>query len=463
MAKTRVVHACRECGQQFGQWAGRCPGCGAWGSLSAEIGARPGARSSAPPAALETLGGDQESERRVPTGFSSVDRVLGGGIVPASVALLAGEPGIGKSTLLLQLVSTLSRAGLPCLLASGEESRGQVAARARRLGIDGDSLSFTQGREIGPLLEAARASKPFLLAVDSIQTLRDPDANQVPGGPAQVRSCTDALVGLAKSEGIAVLLTGHVTKEGDLAGPRTLEHAVDVVLAFDGEPRSGLRMLTGGKNRFGTEGEVAWFEMGGEGLREIDPSDLLAPGSDEAGCAIALPRMGRRSLAVEVQALVAPTEGSPRRQATGLDARRFSIVAAVLDRVGVPLSRCDLFGATAGGVRIDDPASDLAVAAALASAASGVPSPPAAFVGEVALTGVVRSVAGIDQRIAAAAAAGLKIVYAPVERGGSRTSVRGTDEVRVVPVHHLRDALGWAVTASGAGRPKALARAGKGL
>ena len=463
MAKVRVIHECRECGQQVGQWAGRCPGCGAWGSITEAGPSRPRGRLAAPAAALETLGGGPEHDRRVGTGFPSVDRVLGGGIVPASVALLAGEPGIGKSTLLLQLVSTLSRAGLPCLLASGEESRGQVAARARRLGIDGDALAFTQGRDLGPLLEAARSTRPFLLAVDSIQTLRDPDANQVPGGPAQVRSCTDALVGLAKHDGIAVLLTGHVTKDGDLAGPRTLEHAVDVVLAFEGEPRSGLRMLTGGKNRFGTEGEVAWFEMGASGLREIDPSDLLAPGSDEAGCAIALPRMGRRALAVEVQALVALTEGSPRRQATGLDPRRFSIVAAVLDRVGVSLSRADLFGATAGGVRVDDPACDLAIAAALVSASTGVPTPPAAFVGEVALTGVVRPVAGMEQRIAAASAAGITTVYAPIERGAARSSTRTIEGARVLPVHHLRDALGWAATASGAGRPRSVARAGKGL
>jgi predicted ATP-dependent serine protease len=179
--------------------------------------------------------------------------------------LVQRETHIGKSTLLLQLVANLSAAGLPCLLASGEESRDQVALRARRLGILGDRVAFASGRELGPLLSAARAERPFLLAVDSIQSLRDSAGGQVPGGPAQVRGCTDALVGLAKTEGIAVLLAGHVTKDGDVAGPRTLEHAVDVVLTFDGEPRSGLRMLSGGKNRFGAEGEVAWFEMGATG------------------------------------------------------------------------------------------------------------------------------------------------------------------------------------------------------
>ncbi|MFM8944507.1 MAG: AAA family ATPase, partial [Actinomycetota bacterium] len=406
---------------------------------------------------LETLGGAQPEGERVATGFPSVDRVLGGGLVPASVTLLAGEPGIGKSTLLLQMVANLSAAGLPCLLASGEESRGQVAARARRLGVAGDAVSFVSGRDLGPLLEAARSERPFLLAVDSIQTLRDPDAGQVPGGPSQVRACTDALVGLAKAEGIAVLVAGHVTKDGDLAGPRTLEHAVDVVLAFEGEPRSGLRMLTGGKNRFGAEGEVAWFEMTGEGLCEIDPADLLVPGTHEPGCAIALPRLGRRAIAVEVQALVAPTDGSTRRQVSGLDARRFGIVAAVLDRAGVALSRADLYGASAGGARVDDPACDLAIAASLASAATGVATPMgAAFVGEVSLTGLVRPVAAMEQRIAAALAANVGTIYAPVERA-PRTAPD------VIPVRHVRDALRWIAGDAATPRPRVVARAGKGL
>ena len=198
------------------------------------------------------------------------------------------------------MVANLSAAGPPCLLASGEESRDQVALRAHRLGIRGDRVAFASGRELGPLVDAAREERPFLLAVDSIQSLRDSAGGQVPGGPAQFRNCADALVGLVKTEGIAILLAGHVTKDGDVAGPRTLEHAVDVVLTFDGEPRSGLRMLSGGKNRFGAEGEVAWFEMTHDGLHEIDPGGLLRAGEGEPGSATALPRLGRRALAVEV-------------------------------------------------------------------------------------------------------------------------------------------------------------------
>src|ERR671935_60929 len=310
MSRVRAIHTCSECGQQMARWVGRCPGCGAWGTVREQ---RVTGGSSSTPAQVGALGSAPSDDRRIGTGIAGVDRVLGGGLVEAGVCLLAGEPGIGKSTLLLQLVSHLAGAGFPCLLASGEESRDQVAARAQRLGVDGDSISFVAGRELGAVLDAARGERPFLLAVDSIQTLRDPEAAQVPGGPAQVRACADALVGLAKSEGIAVLLTGHVTKDGDVAGPRTLEHAVDVVLAFDGDPRSGLRVLSGGKNRFGPDGEVA-AAVGGRlgrdraGVRAA--GDVVAEGHP-AGPGRA--RLGCRDLGVCTQ-----TGDAPARPATGL-------------------------------------------------------------------------------------------------------------------------------------------------
>jgi len=433
VGKVRVVLSCRDCGQQLAQWAGRCPGCGAWGTIEE----RGGGGSAVE---LGTLAHEGADERRIPTGLPGVDHVLGGGLVPSTVALLAGEPGIGKSTLLLQLAAGLSASGHTCLVASGEESRRQVSARARRLGLDGSALSFVPGRELQRVLEAARSSRPTLLAVDSVQALRDPSAGQTPGGTSQVRACADALVGLAKSEGISVLVTGHVTKDGDLAGPRTLEHAVDVVLAFEGDPRSGQRMLSAGKNRFGAEGEVAWFEMTGSGLREIDPGALLLPGGDVVGAAAALPLAGRRGLAVEVQALVAGGDaGTGRRQVSGLDPRRFQLVAAVLETVGVRLGRADVFGATAGGVRLDDPAADLATAAAIASAASGVPAPQAtAFVGEIGLTGTVRPAPGMTARLSAAGAAGLRTAFVP-----EAVPTRG--DVRQVPVRHVLEALAWAV------------------
>jgi DNA repair protein RadA/Sms len=395
-------------------------------------------RSGVSRASAAPLSSGATSER-TPTGFEGIDRVLGAGFVPGSVVLLAGEPGIGKSTLLLQLVASLSRAGRSCLIASGEESAEQVAERARRLGVDDVPLSFVTGRDLAGVIEAARDEHPFLLAVDSIQTVRDPDSTGIVGGPGQVRTCADALVGLAKSEGICVVLTGHVTKDGDLAGPRTLEHAVDVVLSFEGDPRSGHRMLSCGKNRFGQEGEVAWFEMGSAGLSEVDPGGWLSPGTGEAGTATALPMAGRRALAVEVQALVVPSENGARRQVTGLDLRRFQLVAAVVDRVaGVPVGRADLYGATAGGIKIDDPGCDLAMAAALASAATGRQAPgSSAFLGEVGLTGQVRPVPGMAQRLAAAQSRGIQTVYAPTDADP------GTG---VVGVRHLSDALSWAAS-----------------
>jgi DNA repair protein RadA/Sms len=393
---------------------------------------------------VRPLGADASAEAssgaRISTGLEGVDRILGGGLVPATVALLAGEPGIGKSTLLLQLLASLESGGRRCLLASGEESRQQVAMRARRLGLEADGLAFVPGRDLADVLAAATDERPFLLAVDSVQTLRDAASGLVVGGATQVRACADALVGFAKANGVAVLMTGHVTKDGDVAGPRTLEHAVDVVMTFDGDPRSGLRMLSGGKNRFGPEGELAWFEMRADGLAPIDPADLLLSGDGRPGAAVALPRTGRRALAVEVQALVVPGEGPARRQATGLDTRRFQLVAAVLDRAaGLMLSRAELFGASAGGVRVDDPACDLGIAAALASAASGVPAPEAtAFVGEVTLTGLVRPASAMAQRLSAARAAGVRAVVAPP---GSE----GSSGVRIRPVRTLAEAVDWAL------------------
>ena len=440
MSKVRTVLACTDCGQQLAQWAGRCPGCGAWGTIEAA------ARSGTPvgaSAAIATLAAGEDAQR-VPTGIPGIDRVLGGGLVPGSVVLLAGEPGIGKSTLLLQLIGRLSISGLACLLASGEDSREQVAARACRIGLDGSSLSFAPGRELGALLASAEGVAPAVLAVDSIQTLRDIDVGTMAGGTSQVRGCADALVGFAKRTGTTVLLTGHVTKDGDLAGPRTLEHAVDVVVTFEGDARSGQRVLVGGKNRFGQEGEVAWFEMRTDGLAEVDPAERLAPGADEPGSATALPLTGKRALAVEVQSLVVPTESSPRRQVAGLDAKRFQLIAAVVERMArIPLSRADLYGAAAGGIRIDDPGCDLAIAAALASSATGR-KPPAdtAFVGEIGLTGGVRPAAGMPQRLAAATARGLAGVVAGVAPG----KVPGTPEVAVRSVPTVREALSWAVS-----------------
>jgi DNA repair protein RadA/Sms len=381
-------------------------------------------------------------EDRIPTGSPGVDRVLGGGLVPGSVVLLAGAPGIGKSTLLLQLASNLVGAGHPCLIASGEEAHAQVASRARRLGISSDRVTFVPGRDLRQVIATALAERPAILIVDSIHTVRDLESDAMPGGVSQVRACADALVAMAKEHEITVVLVGHVTKDGDLAGPRTLEHAVDSVLSFDGDPRSGRRVLSGGKNRFGPEGEVAWFEMGVGGLREVEAGPRLGDQDEEAGCATALTLAGRRAFAVDVQALVVASDGPPRRHVAGLDPRRFGIVTAVTDRASsVRLARSEVYGASVGGIRLDDPGVDLAVAAALASAGTGVPPPRGtAFVGEVALTGSVRGAPGLERRLHAARAAGLRRVVLP--RIAS-AQVTPPDGLRLVPVGHVREALWW--------------------
>jgi DNA repair protein RadA/Sms len=354
--------------------------------------------------------------------------------------LVAGEPGIGKSSLLLQVACSLSREGSPCLVASGEESRDQVAERALRLGLDASSLAFVSGRELTDVVDVAEATRPPAVIVDSIQSIRDPDIPSLPGSPAQVRACADALVGLAKGRGIAVILAGQVTKDGDLAGPRTLEHAVDAVCSLDRDPSTGLRVLAGGKNRFGPEGEVAWFEMVPKGLREVEPGSVI-PDEGEIGAAVALVSAGRRALAVQVQALSSSTQGPPRRHVAGLDPRRFGVVAAVTDRAaGLGLGQAEIYGAVAGGIRVEEPAADLAVAAALASAVRGVAPPPrSAFCGEISLTGAVRPPPALATRLAAAASSGLETVFCP-------DGAKPPKGVRIVPVRRVEDALDWART-----------------
>jgi DNA repair protein RadA/Sms len=437
------VFRCEACGQHAPQWSGRCAGCGAWGEIR-ERASEPEGRAATSNTVVPLVDPAAADPARLATGLAELDRVLGGGLVPGSVILLAGPPGIGKSTLLLQWLAAMAAAGRPGLLVSGEESRAQVAGRARRIGVAVDAVSFASGRELQGVLVAARAERPAVLAVDSIQTLRDPEASTQPGGVAQVRGCVDALVELAKTDDVTVVVSGHVTKDGDLAGPRALEHAVDVVLTFEGDPRSGLRIVSGGKNRFGAEGETAWFEMGPRGLAPIDPAGLLCSGERHPGAAVALPLAGRRALAVEVQALVGADDGPSRRQVTGLDLRRFQQVAAVLERsIGLPLGRSELFGAVGGGIRVDDPASDLAVAAALASAATGQAPPEAsAFVGEIALTGQVRPAPAMEQRVAAARAAGCSTLFGPEHAGP-------LDGLRVVTVGHVSEALRWALSPAG--------------
>jgi DNA repair protein RadA/Sms len=460
MGRVKRLFVCSSCEHPAAQWTGRCASCGSWGTVGEHpVGsAVRTARGHRPRPAVSTLTSHEGEDRRISTGFPSVDRVLGGGLVPGAAVLLAGAPGIGKSTLLLQLASRLTEAGHPCLLASGEEARSQLAVRARRLGIEGQRLAFVPGRGLAEVLDSALAERPDVLMLDSIHTVRDAASESLPGGVGQVRGCADALIGMAKEQGMVVVLVGHVTKEGDLAGPRTLEHAVDAVLTFEGDPRSGLRILAGGKNRFGPEGEIAWFEMTPEGLVETDATARLAGTGSEPGSATAVTLAGKRAFALDVQALVVPTDGPPRRQVAGLDPRRFHIVAAVADQaLGLKLTRAELFGACSGGIRLDDPGADLAIAAALASAGTGHPPPVGAgFVGEVSLTGAVRAVAGMDHRLSAARAAGLSALFVP---SGGSVPDRPLRGLRLIPVGHVREAM-----SSVTGKPgkRATKRATKG-
>jgi DNA repair protein RadA/Sms len=440
VGRVKRLFVCSSCERPAAQWSGKCSACGSWGTVSEHPAGgafRPAGHSRR--TAVLTLISD-EVDRRISTGFPSIDRVLGGGLVPGAAVLLAGAPGIGKSTLLLQLASRLTGAGHPCLLASGEEARAQVASRARRLGIDAQGLGFIPGRDLTDVLDAVLAERPSVVVIDSIHTIRDPASEALPGGVGQVRTCADSLIALGKDQAIVVMLIGHVTKEGDLAGPKTLEHAVDTVLTFEGDHRSGHRVLAGGKNRFGPEGEIAWFEMTPSGLVETDATPRLAEGGPEPGCATAVALAGRRAYALDVQALVVPTQGPPRRQVAGLDPRRFHIVAAVTDRaLDLRLNRSELFGASSGGLRLDDPGADLAVAAALASAGTGrAPPPGAGFIGEVSLTGAVRPVGGMDHRVSAARAAGLAILFVP---SAGHIPGRLSRDLRLVPVSHVREAL----------------------
>jgi DNA repair protein RadA/Sms len=449
MAKAAVQHACSECGYTTGKWLGRCPDCGSWGSLVEEraLVAAPGVRG-APSAGrpllrlVEVEAGDAE---RLPTGVPELDRVLGGGLVPASLVLVSGDPGIGKSTLLLMALRAMSgeRKGL---LVTGEESAAQVKLRADRLGGGADVLILAETNldEVCATLERER---PEVCVIDSVQTLYAPDLGSAPGSVAQVREAAGRLLRVAKEQGIATFLVGHVTKEGAVAGPRVLEHLVDCVLHFEGDRYRSHRILRAVKNRFGSTNELGVFEMTSEGLVAVeDPSELFGrPDDEQAGSAVVCTIEGTRPLLLEVQALVSPTDlAMPRRVGTGVDPKRLSMIVAVLGRhAGVALGAADVFVNVAGGVRIDEPGADLGVALAIASAARGVPvKPGTACFGEIGLTGRVRPVSQADRRLAECAKLGFSEVLVP-----DGTESRG--RMRLGAAATLRQAITAGLDASG--------------
>jgi DNA repair protein RadA/Sms len=437
VAKPAVQYACTECGYSAGRWFGKCPGCDAFGTLVEEVVGQV-ARASAPPKPLLRLVDVQvEEAARIPTGVPELDRVLGGGLVPASLVLVGGEPGVGKSTLLLTALQAMSR-DRRTLLITGEESVAQVKLRAERLGgaANDEILAET---ELDVVCETLEAERPDVCVIDSVQTLYSSELGSAPGSVAQVREAASRLLRVAKGAGVATILVGHVTKDGAVAGPRVLEHLVDCVLQFEGDRYRAHRILRAVKNRFGSTNELGVFEMTAAGLVGVpDPSEVFGRTVDgEPGAAVACALEGTRPILLEVQALVAQSDlAMPRRVATGVDPKRLAMIVAVLARhAGIALGQADVFVNVAGGVRIDEPGADLAVALAIASAAGRLPVRPrmAAF-GEIGLTGRLREVTQADRRLEECAKLGLAAVLAP-----AGTPAHG--KIRVEQAETLRHAI----------------------
>ncbi len=446
--KERVIHRCRECGTAHHCWQGRCNACGEWSSLEPELSkpaarpslSRPLGREAAVPVPLTEV--EPVDRPRLATGLGEFDRVLGGGLVAGSAVLVAGDPGIGKSTLLLQASGGLAARGRTVLYASGEESPTQTRMRAKRLCIESQHVHLLAETGLAPLQDAARALHPDLLVVDSIQTVHRAEVTSAPGSVAQVRECAGELTLFAKATGIPVVLIGHVTKTGDIAGPRVLSHVVDCVLSFEGDRYHTYRVLRAVKNRFGATDEVGLFEMCASGLVEVDnPAGLLLgrEGPDEPGSVVVPAVEGTRVLMVEIQALATESIGTPaRRRATGLDSRRIDLLLAVLGKkCGLSLGGQDVFLNAVGGVRVDEPGADLAACLAVASSYVNRPFPKATVAfGELGLKGEVRPVSRARMRLKEAARLGFGRALVPP----------GTDAppgIHAVPVSNIGEALEW--------------------
>ncbi|MFI1996529.1 DNA repair protein RadA [Actinoplanes sp. NPDC020271] len=456
----RPAYVCDACGHQPPKWLGRCPECGEWGSIiesTVTVGVSGRVVSSRMPseAAKPISQISAAAALAVPSGVSELDRVLGGGLVPGAVVLLAGEPGVGKSTLLLDVAQQWAAgSGSPSLVVSGEESVSQVRLRAERLGALHERLFLAAENDLGTVIGHLDAVKPGLLVLDSVQTFSAPGTEGVPGGVTQVRAVTAALVSIAKERGIATVLVGHVTKDGQVAGPRVLEHLVDVVLHFEGDKHSSLRLVRGVKNRFGAADEVGCFEMHEGGITSLpDPSGLFLTRYQEPvpGTCVTVAMEGRRALVTEVQALIgAEVQGSPRRTVSGLDSARLAMVLAVLERrtKQLKLYNREVFAATVGGIRLTEPSADLAMALAVASGGLDLAmAPTLVAIGEVGLTGEIRRVSAIGRRLAEAARLGFKVALVPP---GSTNSGEGVAPkgMQVIEVGDLRSALQSAARAS---------------
>ncbi|MFB7761270.1 DNA repair protein RadA [Streptomyces xiamenensis] len=430
----RPAYRCTECGWSTAKWLGRCPECQAWGTVE-EVGGAPAVRTAAVARVVSpAVPIGQVDTRRVTarsTGVPELDRVLGGGLVPGAVVLLAGEPGVGKSTLLLDVAAKAASAEHRTLYVTGEESAGQVRLRADRIGAVHDELYLAAETDLASVLGQLDAVKPSLLVLDSVQTVASAEIDGAPGGMAQVREVAGALIRAAKERGMATLLVGHVTKDGAIAGPRLLEHLVDVVLHFEGDRHARLRLVRGVKNRYGATDEVGCFELHDQGITSLaDPSGLFLTRREEPvpGTCLTVTLEGRRPLVAEVQSLTVSTQiPSPRRTTSGLETSRVSMMLAVLEQRGqiTSLGKNDIYTATVGGVRLSEPAADLAVALALASAASDTPLPNnLVAIGEVGLAGEVRRVTGVQRRLAEAARLGFTHALVPADSGEAPAGMR---------------------------------------
>lgn len=433
MAKSRITYVCQNCGAVTPRWAGKCESCGEWNSIVEETagggigGGAPAlaARRKGRVFALETLEGSAEDAPRLVSRIAELDRVAGGGFVEGSALLVGGDPGIGKSTLLIQTAAALARGGHRVVYVSGEEAVAQVRLRAQRLGLASAPVELAAETSIEDILATLSAGKPpRLVVIDSIQTMWTDAVESAPGTVGQVRASAQALIRHAKSTGTAIVLVGHVTKDGQIAGPRVVEHMVDAVLYFEGDAAHRFRILRAVKNRFGATDEIGVFEMTGLGLREVaNPSEIFLGERDRSapGTAVFAGMEGSRPVLVEIQALVAPTAlGTARRAVVGWDSSRLSMVLAVLEaRCGVKLGMHDVYLNVAGGLRIQEPAADLAVAAALVSALAGTTLPPdAVYFGEISLTGSIRPVAQAGARVKEAERLGFAEAVLPEASAG---------------------------------------------
>lgn len=454
-SKSKTIYVCQNCGAQRPRWEGKCSDCGSWNSLveetfSAEPKGRGWSLGSEPgKASLKPTSLDQSIEalefKRLATGFIELDRVLGGGLVQGSFVLLGGAPGIGKSTLLMQMAGGLAKEGANVLYVSGEESVAQTGSRAQRLGIRSKNVKVSSESNLNSILELAKKERPEVLVVDSIQTIFLPDLEAAPGSVSQVRECAGHLMSLAKNEGMSVILIGHVTKEGNIAGPKVLEHMVDCVLSFDGDMAQNFRLLRSLKNRFGATHELGVFRMNAEGLEEVlNPSELFLEerGESLVGSAVFASMEGSRPLLCEVQALTLSSPmAMPRRTALGIETNRLHMLTAVIDRhLDIRLAHSDIFVNVVGGLRLDEPSSDLAVAAAILSTERRKEiNANTVFFGEIGLTGEVRTISFAEQRLKEADKLGFTHFVIPASNQKHLQDVKLSKDKKIHWIKTIRD------------------------